>query len=58
MIPGEHHHKVPYEKLGTGMYVCVCVCVCVCVSFLSPKRLLLTEQIKKCNARTQAVVVC
>ena len=29
MIPGEHHHEVPYEKLGTGMCVCVCVCVCV-----------------------------
>ena len=33
--------------------VCVCVCVCVCVYFLSPLRLLLTEQKNKCNARDQ-----
>ena len=41
--------------------VCVCVCACVCVRvwcvrvyFIPPKRLLLTEQNNKCNARDQA----
>ena len=45
-------------------FVCVCVCVCVCVLcvyvcvceciyFLSPKRLLLTEQNNNSNARVQ-----
>ena len=38
---------------GVWCVVCVCVCVCVCVHFLSPLRLLLTEQNNKCNARVQ-----
>ena len=38
---------------NASMYVCVCAYVCVCVYFLSPLRLLLTEQNSKCNPRDQ-----
>ena len=44
------------SKMATScacVCVCVCMCVCVCVYFLSPSRLLLTEQNNKCNARVQ-----
>ena len=45
------------RRVCVRVYVCVnmclCVFVCVCVNFLSPQRLLLTEQHNKYHARDQ-----